>query len=551
MIGASGGGLPIRPFFALMLAAGSFGSTDTRTAPRLAAQLWVEGHAVQQAASHRQPGSSDDSIVSSHLGRAEKALKARDLARAKAELQLALQADPRSAEAYLMLGTVDIASGDTAGAIEQYQHALKLKPNSFSGHYNLGMAYLGDHNPRAGRAELERAVAIDPGHADAAYNLGLVLLELQEPQEAVAHLRRAKSLGPPRPDVAFNLVRAELAAGKRGQAKQDAQEAAKAFAQDAEWNASVGRLFLENGSPHDATVYLESALRLRPHRVDLRRDLALAYDESAEPESALALIQAPTNAEDRYLRASAYFLMHRLPEAQQELARALGKAPRDPRYLLLRVRILQRLGQHASALEQLEELTRLAPQWSEPYYSLAVSYYFERRYADARRSLDQALKLDPRSARSLFLYAATLVNEGKNRNAEEYLGRAITLEPDNARFEYHLGAVLLRDNQPAEAQQAFEKAVKLKPDYALPHYQLGKILARQGEPAAAARELEKAVEVQPDLAQAHYQLSRVYAQLGEAEKSAQALGRFNSLKKQETSEDQELIEDLSKEFGAP
>lgn len=514
----------------------------------------LDRDATEPATLRSQAGASGNSPVSAHLSSAQKALEARDFARAKAELNLALQADPRSAEAYLMLGTVDMASGNTAAAIEHYQRVLKLKPDSFRGHYNLGMAYLRDHNLRAGRAELERATDLNPRDADAAYNLGVVLLELQKPRDAVSYLHRAKALGPDRPDVAFNLVRAELAAGDPGQARLDARDEAKSFGRDAQWNASIGRLFLESGSPQDAAFYLQAALdldRTGQASLALRRDLALAFVESKEPDSALALIKNPATAEDHYLRASAYYVMHRLADAQQELVQSLDQAPREPRYLLLSARIHQHLGEHAKAHAQLEEVTRLAPKWSEPYYSTAVSYYFERRYADARRSLDQALQLDPRSARALFLDAATLVNEGRNREAEDALRRAIAVEPDNARFEYHLGAILVRDNRPAEAEQAFGKAVGLKPDYALPHYQLGKILVRQGQLAAAAQELEKAVRQQPDLAQAYYQLSRVYAQRGEREKSARALETFNSLKNREVSEDQELLEDLNRELRSP
>lgn len=510
----------------------------------LAAELTPTVNPVELAGDHTSPAGS-------HLAKAQKALKAGDLRQAKTHLQLALRADPKSAEAHLMLGIVEFQSGDTAGAIQHYQRALRLEPDSFACRYNLALAYLREGKLQDGLRQLERAVVLDPRHAGAAYNLGLVLLDLGRPEEALKHLSLLRTLGPIRPDVAFNIIRADLATHRIDEARHEAEQAAEALGADPEWGAAIGRLFLDQGQPRVAAAYLAEALHLRPDREETRRQLAGAYLQSERAADALELIQNPTTPEDHYLRASAYYLLRRLPEADQELSRALEQGPREPRSLLLGARIRQQLGHHVSALELLREASELAPRWAEPHYSAGVSYYFLRRYSDARRSLNQSLQLDPRSVRSFFLYGVTLLNEGKNREGEEYLRRAIALEPENARFQLHLGSLLLRDNRPSEAQEAFEKAVQLKPDYALPHYQLGKLLARLNHPEAAVGELEKAVQYQPDLAQAYYQLARVYTMLGDTEKSTRSLATFNQLKKQEVDDEREFTEDVNKELELP
>ena len=202
----------------------------------------------------------------------------------------------------------------------------------------------------------------------------------------------------------------------------------------------------------------------------------------------LETVSNPTAAEDFFLRASAFYVLHQPVEADDACREALRMTPREPRYTLLRAQIRQFVGQHQAALELLHQAIEEAPDWAEPYYSAGVSYYLERRYAEARQSLEQAIQRDPHSARSLFLCAATLVNDGKNREGEKYLRQAIALEPRNARFEYHLGVLLLRDNRSEEAPEAFKRALALDPAYGLPHYQLGKLLVKQNQPAAAAQD---------------------------------------------------------------
>jgi tetratricopeptide (TPR) repeat protein len=407
------------------------------------------------------------------------------------------------------------------------------------------MAYLRNHDFKAGRSELERAVSLKPGDPNAVYNLGMVLLDLGQPEQALQHLRQARTLSPERPDVAFNIIRAELEEHRSNDARRDAEAMARTFGTEAEWRVAVGREFAEHGLAREAIAHLKEALRLRPDSDEVRHLLARADLDTRAAQEALDLISNPRSAEDHYLRARALYLLHRLKDADGESVLAVQEDPRQPRYLLLRARLLQVAGNHDFAFEFLRQATRLAPDWSEVYYSAGVSFYFESRYEEARQSLDRALDLDPRSARSWFLYSATLVNQGKNREAEVPLRHALAIEPENARFFYHLGALLLRDNRPEEARAAFETSVRLKPGYALPHYQLGKLLARSNQVPAAIRELELAVQEQPNLAQAYFQLGRAYASLGEKEKSQRAFEAFARMKKQ--GEEEEDTEDFSKE----
>ena len=485
-----------------------------------------------------------------YLRKAQQAVDAHDFAEAKRQLQLALSADPKSADALLMLGFVEFQSGDTPQAVAHLELGLKLNPASFSGHYNLALARLRRQEVAEGLHELERAVALNPHHAGAAYNLGLVLLETGRPEEALAQLLRAQTLAPQEPDVSVNIARAELALHRVAEAKSEADAAAKVFGNDPRWQAAMGRLFLEHDQLQAALPYLNQAFYLQPSEIQIRRLLASAQLAAQNPAAVLELVTTPESAEDHYLRAGAFYLLRQLPKSDEEARLASGQDPRDLRVLVLRARICQLQGHHEAAIELLQKATDLTPEWSEPFYSAAVSYYLERRYADAQRSLDRALELDPKSVRALFLYAASLVNQGKNREGETFLRRAVQLEPENARFYYHLGALRLRDDRWSEATEAFERAAQLQPDYALPHYQLGKLLLRSNHPQEAARELETAVRLQPDLAEAYYQLSRAYARLGETGKSQESQAAFAKLKQEEVDEDKQIMEEVRKQSSA-
>jgi protein O-GlcNAc transferase len=456
--------------------------------------------------------------AAAYLVAAQKAIEVQNGKEARAQIALAIKANPNSAQAWLMLAVLESQSGQP-GAIAHYQKALTLAPNSFSGHYNLALAYLRQRQLIAARTHLERAVALNPDQPDAEYNLGIVLLELKHPVEAVTAFQRARTLQPDRPEVAFNLARADIAAG----------------------NVEGARTLVQQ---------MDASESLRPAAGDARRLLAAAYLDQGRPNTVLELIPLPESPEDYFLRAGALFEQRRLTEAGPEAELAVQKAPQESRYLLLEAHILQSLGQQQRALELLQDVAKLTPDSPEAPYSMAVSYYFEKRYEDARKSLDQSLKLSPRSSRALFLYGVTLVNEGMNRDAATYLSRAVALAPDNARYQFHLGTALARGNRPAEAKLAFGNAIRLKPDYAIAHYELGKVLAGVGAEPAAIAEYEKAIEYQPDLAQAYYQLGRLTAKLGQVDKSERAFARFKALTKHDDDR-QQLAEDVNGELRTP
>src|SRR5207244_3864649 len=274
-------------------------STAGRGAVRLLAIAFISLQAALCLANAQQSAPSR-SAARSYVASAQKALAAGDSATALEKLNRAVQADPNFAQAYLLLGVTEFQGGQTAKSIRHYKRALKLQPRSYTGHYNLALAYLRERNFQDARAELEQAVSLDARQADAAYDLGIVLLELGDPSAALTQLRRARALKP-RPDVDFNIVRAEIEAGRVSEARADAKAAANL--------------------------------------------------QSDQPEQVLSTVREAKTPEDHYLRASAYYLSHRFPEADQESEQALTLAPDNPQILALRTRLLQRTGQQDAALE--------------------------------------------------------------------------------------------------------------------------------------------------------------------------------------------------------
>ena len=356
-------------------------------------------------------------------------------------------------------------------------------------------------------------------------------------------------LNPNRPDVAVNIVRAELQIGQVTAARAEAKDSAKQFGMDPHWCMAIGQLFLQKNKSKDAVPYLQQAYRSRPDDAELRHELAGAYLQSGQLDEVLLTIEDARTSDDHYLRASAYYLSHRFPEADRESEDALRLAPDSPQILVLRTRLLQRAGKQNEALQMAQKAITLAPDWDQPYYLAGVSSYFIRLYEEAVKNLARAVELNPKSARALFVQYIALANLGKLDDAETSLRRAIALEPRNARLHCHLGILLERKDRNAEAEGLFRKAIQLKPEYALSHYELGKLLASSSHLRPAAAQLEQAIRYDAGLSAAYYQLGRIYTKLGEVEKSEHMLAEFKRLHKQDQQDprDDQTHEDDARE----
>lgn len=502
-------------------------------------------------------GSTDQDIgpgcakARAHLSSAQAAIDAKDSVTAVQVLNQAVQIAPLCADAYLLLGLTEFHHGATADAIQHYQKALLLQPGSYSGHYDLALAYLKEENLPDARAQLEDAVRLDPNQADAVYNLGIVLQEMGHPAQALIKFQRARALNPKRPDVTFNIVRAELEAGQVAAARVEARNSANQFGADFQWCTAIGQLFLQKDHPKDAVPYLQQAFRSRPDDPELRHQLAVAYLQSGQPDEVLRTIGKSRTSDDHYLRASAYYLSHRFPEADKESEEALELFADSPQVLVLRTRLLQRAGEQDEALKAAQKAIALAPAWDQPYYLAGVSAYFLRLYDEAVKNLARAVELNPKSSRALFVQYIALANVGRLDDAETSLRRAIAVQPNNARLYCHLGILLERENKNADAAGLFRKAIQLKPSYALSHYELGKLLASSSHLRPAAQELEQAIKYDPSFTSAYYQLGRIYVKLGEPEKSQHMLAEFNRLHKQDQEDprdDQAHDDDAKKEM---
>jgi tetratricopeptide (TPR) repeat protein len=169
--------------------------------------------------------SSSGPVASGAAGEAYAALEAKDLVKARAKAEEALEANPNDAIAHLVLGVCDEADKKVDDAIAHYEAALKGDPKNLAASVNLSAILVDrkewDKAIAVARAGLEGAKASWELHA----NLGWALRGKGEHDKAAKAFGNAAKLNPKDPDL--HLRRGQELLAQKEPDKEGAQKELK------------------------------------------------------------------------------------------------------------------------------------------------------------------------------------------------------------------------------------------------------------------------------------------------------------------------------------
>ena len=194
-------------------------------------------------------------------------------------------------------------------------------------------------------------------------------------------------------------------------------------------------LLSNKGDRRGAIQHLRIARRLVPNSDMVLNNLALAFNDSGEVDSALVTIDRAIAAQHggsavlHLNRANVLVAAGRADEAADELRRALAM---DSTVLWARTMLADMLGQRGrydSAIALMQGEVRYRPSATSFSY-LGDLFIGKGDTARAEESYDQALRLDPKFLTALYNLAALSAAQGKLATALPLAERAYRLRPD-------------------------------------------------------------------------------------------------------------------------
>jgi tetratricopeptide (TPR) repeat protein len=418
---------------------------------------------------------------------------ASDPARALADLDRAVEADPKNAGAYARRGDCLRVLGDGERALANYRRALALDPKLVDVHHMTGalLAARGDHE--AAIASFDRAVRLAPKYVDFYLDRGASLEALGRFERAAADYARVLDLDPSRADACVRRIECLKRAGKILEAAEAGARFVKNDRPDEpEPHAVLGAACLVKGRPEEAIEHLSRALALAPDDATVLGNRGRAYAQTGEWQPAFedadrAAALAPGVAKHHEDRGIALGKLGRAEEAVAALSRAIELEPGVPHRHMLRAVYLCEVVEDEEGAAQIEADIRraIALNPGELLYRRKLGEYLENR-SDLDAAIvawSDALALAPDDA-SLWFHRGRC----KSRLAEGRYERGVDVHETPEEREQRGASAL------ADLEKAFELGLR---DFDV-HWEMIGAREEMSDKAAYQAMIDRTVEAFPD-----------------------------------------------------
>ncbi len=396
-----------------------------------------------------------------------------DVKEAEAALKKAIQLNPNTRIAYLLLAQLYVDCGDQQQAVDRLNGYL-AKSNDVPALMLLGMIQDQAKNYSAARDAYQRLLTVNPNFVLALNNLAyLDYARFGQLDQGYQLAERAYELLPSDPDFADTLGWALYLKGDFTRSLGLLQDSASKRPADPEIQFHLGMTHYMLGEEGPARAAFERAIQLSsdfPDRAEASRRLAfLAID----PKTASAA-------------------------ARTDLEQWLQKLPDDPVALSRLGAIQVRDGALAQAVQTYQTALKRTPD------NLQVMLGLARLYADRMNNLPQALQLmkdahnnAPNDARVSHLLGRLVFQQGDYQWASSLLEQSARALPNDPEVAYDLAWSRYSLGRVTQAEDAMTLAAKASP--ALPQAQDAQrflaLTAAAKDPALAAQAAAQAQQV--------------------------------------------------------
>lgn len=263
--------------------------------------------------------------------------------KARVHLEKALELEPKMAAAHVGMGNVLRSEGRSDLAAGRYTEALNLYPGYPEAHYNLALTFLDRNNPERAATHFQEALKNRPDWGLAHASLANLYANWGRADEAIASYTRAVELLPDDAGLKNDFGVVLMAMERTGEARQQFFDALRIAPEFYRPHINLGNLAFRAGRDQEALDSFQEALRLAPGGAEptarLARFLATCPEEPLrDPDKAIALAERArdlTNAQNPKVLdtlAAAFAAAGRYPEAlqaanrAQQIAKGMGNA---------------------------------------------------------------------------------------------------------------------------------------------------------------------------------------------------------------------------------
>jgi tetratricopeptide (TPR) repeat protein len=362
--------------------------------------LIAAGRASEAEAAARKALELDPKFTPGRVQLASALIEEGKAAEAEAEARKAVE-DPRSAEAYAVLGSAIIAVDPKAfgKAIAEAQQGAFLNPRSPVVQVAVGRIFEAGGNPDQAAAAYRKALEADTSNVSAALALATALIRSGKTDEALASVRALVQAHPQSAEANLQLGRLLLRKGDWGGAADALAKAAAGLPKSAEAHARLGTAYQFTGRTADALAAYRKAVELDPKNLEYRTTYGIVLGTNKQFDAGIAelkrVIESPGyKSPDAYLNLGWLYRNTEPKRADESVAayrKALELDPTNEQAALGMGWSYMYLKNYDEAIKAFDKTVQLAPELADDAYNaIGWAYLFKKDVPQAEAFLAKA-----------------------------------------------------------------------------------------------------------------------------------------------------------------
>lgn len=480
--------------------------------------------------------------------------------KAFAEINYAIQLDPKRVESYLSLARFYIVTNENPKAEETFQRAISVNTSSGLAHTEYGK-FLAQLN-RLGEAEAEmsKAVAVEPANRTSRFVLASFYLVNKQFDKAEVAYKALADLDKEKPEGRAVLADFYSSINRLDEAIAIYQEILAQSPDFTQGRYRVGEIMLMRGDTQGAMNQINEVLAKDQHdrqalllRARVRSQTGQAPDLQAAVEDLKeVLVQEPNSRPGLYFMAQANFNLGNIDQArafagdlernypdylparlmQAQISLASGDAKGAQRLsselierlaqtapdrhnspqMLAEIRAKAHLARGSAALEQGNTVAArkdfmmahdAASGDTYPYISLANLSLAENKPDEAAAFYENALSIESTNFNALTGLIRLYARKNDLGKAHARVDQVLASYPANASLHYLKAQIFGFERNSGQAEVALRKALELDPNYIAAYSALGALFINTNQQDRAIAEYQRIIERRPDNATAY------------------------------------------------
>ena len=398
---------------------------------------------------------------------------------AKRLLTQVINAHPDRVNDMLILGEMNIRTGDIQQGIAVLQRAEAKKPSAHS-ELLMATAYMKLKQPEKAKELLDRAKRRDPRNVEIFRAVATYYREAHDYKSAITTLKSAPRMTP---DVLSDLAYSYELDGQKKEAAATYARAANADPNNIRAQLSAAQSHIQIGDMEKGKSYLakaaaldENHYRLHAIRAGLAKgenrdqdaikeyNFALTHlPEGVLPEGQLFPIMLRLNLSELYKQTADEASAHQqIALAEQAINKIQVEGPQRAEFLRVRASI-RATDDPAGAEADLKQAMQLDPSNTNINLQYANLLWRTNRKEQARNIYTAVLQKDPKNRFALESMGYLARDMGDPKTAEQFFNRLAAAYPDDYVAYLALGDMYTSTRQFDRAQAHYEKAYKLAP----------------------------------------------------------------------------------------